>query len=402
MNDLATAGEVATGVPDFFKPSALMDPVRFQHLSTVARVMADSSLLPDTLKGGTAQQTYANAFMVVNISERWGTDPFLTAQCVSVVYGKLMVEGKLVAAVLEKTYGIVLDYEHIRDEKGVVTGIKVSGPRRKDGKIVAIEGTIDGWKTKAKDGTVLKQWQLPQAETQLIYRGSREWVRVYEPGVLLGIITDDEYDPAYNARDITPTRTEGAGQSVIDQIRAGKTKTSGTAGFDADRVSDITESAEQHSAGKEGAAVSNDASSAEEGDVTATKASPSSDGNKEEQDAASATSPDEGSATASQAEPSPDQIAWRDNVVKMLWGATAPKSGEEGARVFRNQNKAAAESFPTPGNLHPRIKANIDRIRDICFDVIEGKMPAAGKQSAVHFISNITGMTVAEIGGEKK
>jgi len=235
----------------------------------------------------------------------------------------------------------------------------------------------------------------------LIYRGTREFARIYEPGVMLGVVADDEYDPAYNARDITPARGEAAGQSVIDQIRAGKTKGMGTAGFDADRISDVTGSAGPHTADKEEAAVSEETSSTEEGDAAATKASPSSDGNKEEGKAAAASS-SEGSAASSQTEPSPDQVEWRDSVVKMLWAATSPNSGEEGARVFKNQNKAAAESYPTPENLHPLIKTNIDRIRNICFDVIEGKMPATGKQSAVHFISNITGMTVAEIGGEKK
>lgn len=405
-------------------PNALLDVGYFEQVSRIADKMAYASLIPESLshegsgdkkKPLPIDTVRANCFLVVNQAMKWGMEPFGVAQSCSVVHGRLMFEGKLVAAVLKATLGVTLVHAYgkwdknneicILDEDGTGDDLAIrigEGRYNEDGVAIFtgrfVDGHVGAWKTTGNNSP----WRPGRNRVMLIYRGSREFARIFEPGVMLGVITDDEYDPAFNARDVTPTRAESAGQSVIDQIRAGKSKATGTAGFDADRITETTKSAAPHAADKEEAAVSNEASSTEGGDVAATTASSPSDADTEAQESSPATS-SEGSATAAApAEPSPDQVEWRDNVVKMLWAGTNPNSGEEGGRIFKAQNKAASEAYPTPPELHPMIKANIDRIRNICWDVIEGKMPAAGKQSAVHFISNITGMTVAEIGGEKK
>ncbi len=346
MNELATISEENALVgPDYYKPSALMDPNRFQHLATVARVMSDSSLMPDTLRGTDKNQAYANAFMVVNIADRWNLDPFLVAQAASVVHGKLMLEGKLVAAVLQKNMGVVLDYDYIRDAKDVITGIKVSGRRRADGKVVSIEGTIAAWATKSKDGSVLKQWQLPQAATQLIYRGTREWARVYEPGVMLGVLTDDEYDPAYSARDITPSAaTAGAGQSVIERLRANKEQSKD--GFDADRVNQDLNTAAPQRSGEE---------------------APTGDG-------ASTAEVEEGRISSTSESSAPEA-----DTVEVLWAATN-YNGD--ADVLKAQKVAAAASYDPTGISQPfRDKAT--SIFKHCMSVVAGEVEPSDGLSIV-------------------
>jgi hypothetical protein len=373
VNELATISEENALVgPDYYKPSALMDPNRFQHLATVARVMSDSSLMPDTLRGTDKNQAYANAFMVVNIADRWNLDPFLVAQAASVVHGKLMLEGKLVAAVLQKNMGVVLDYDYIRDAKDVITGIKVSGRRRADGKVVSIEGTIAAWATKSKDGSVLKQWQLPQAATQLIYRGTREWARVYEPGVMLGVLTDDEYDPAYSARDITPSAaTAGAGQSVIERLRANKEQSKD--GFDADRVNQDLNTAAPQRSGEE-APTGDGASTAEveEGRISSTS----------ESSAPEADTVEEGAAVEvgeSSAPSSPDEKQWLLNVAGMLWAATN-YNGD--ADVLKAQKVAAAASYDPTGISQPfRDKAT--SIFKHCMSVVAGEVEPSDGLSIV-------------------
>ncbi len=391
MNELTTISEnQMPAAPEYYKPSALMDPDRFQHLATVARVMSDSSLMPDTLRGTDKNQAYANAFMVVNIADRWSLDPFLVAQAASVVHGKLMLEGKLVAAVLQKNMGVVLDYDYIRDEKEIITGIRVSGRRRSDGKVVSIEGTIEAWATKGKDGNVLRQWKLPQAATQLIYRGTREWARVYEPGVMLGVITDDEYDPAYTARDITPAApTAGAGQSVIDRLRASQSKN--TDGFDADRVNKDLNTAAPPRSGEE--ASSGDGASAEEVEGAPTSSTSDSSGHASE-----AGKGGEGADVEvgeSSAPSSPDEKQWLLNVAGMLWAATNFNGDPE---LLKAQKKAAMASYDPAGiSKASRDKAN--SAFNHCMSVVAGEVEPSDGLSIVAGVVGVEEAVLVERSG---
>src|SRR5215203_4514831 len=95
-----------------FDPIPMLDTARFEHMQRIASIMALSPLVPDALRCqiiGTGpnrkaiplseKEATANCFLVVNQAVRWGMDPFAVAQCCSVVHGRLMYEGKLIAAV---------------------------------------------------------------------------------------------------------------------------------------------------------------------------------------------------------------------------------------------------------------------------------------------------------------
>lgn len=154
-----------------YDPIPLLDTSRFEHMQRIAGTMAACSLIPDALKGQTAQTTLANCFLVVNQAVRWNMDPFAVAQSVSVVRGKLCYEGKLVAAVLEQKLGVRFRYEW-NDKRGDDFGITVSG-QFPDGRVETIEGTVAQWHTKDKEGRISNQWKnLPKL--MLAYRGSRE------------------------------------------------------------------------------------------------------------------------------------------------------------------------------------------------------------------------------------
>lgn len=185
----------------------LLDTSRFEHMQRIAGTMAACSLIPDALKGNTPQTTLANCFLVVNQAVRWNMDPFAVAQSVSVVRGKLCYEGKLVAAVIEQKLGVRLRYEW-NDKRGDDFGVVVSG-QFPDGRVETIDGTVGQWQTRDKEGKVSNQWRtLPKL--MLAYRGSREWARLFAPGVMLGVYTDDELQDmqegakAVRARDVTP------------------------------------------------------------------------------------------------------------------------------------------------------------------------------------------------------
>jgi hypothetical protein len=174
----------------------ILDTARFEHMQRIANVLARSSMIPETLRTEgnkdnkvalPFEQILSNCFLVVNQAARWGMDPFAVISCCSVVHGRLAYEGKLVAAVLEAKLGVHLIYEW-DDKAGDQAGIKVSGTLP-DGRTEFVTGTVGQWKTTGPGSPWIKQPRL-----QLAYRGSREWGRLYAPGVMLGVYGEDEMD----------------------------------------------------------------------------------------------------------------------------------------------------------------------------------------------------------------
>lgn len=183
---------VASDVPVF-------DTARFEHMQRVAALMAQTSVLPDTLcfKNENGVKTafpphvvVANCFRVVNQAERWGMDPFAVADCASIVNGRLMWEGKLVAAVIDAKLGIRLKYRFTDDTKPVrdTLGVVVFGQFADEDEPREIEGTVAAWHRGANSA-----WASPANwKRQLRYMGAREWARAHAPAIMLGVITIDE------------------------------------------------------------------------------------------------------------------------------------------------------------------------------------------------------------------
>lgn len=185
-----TEQQIATYETPTFHPLALMPRNQVEALN-LAKMMADSTLVPQHL-----QKKPADCLMVVMQSHRWGMDPFAVAQCTSVVHGRLCLEGKLVAAALYASGKLEgrLEYE-IRGE-GQGASITVTGTVAGTGKAVSISGDVKGWRTRTynKDGKEIPNNWDKDPHSQLVYRGTRQWARIYCPEVMLGVNTPDELD----------------------------------------------------------------------------------------------------------------------------------------------------------------------------------------------------------------
>lgn len=189
---------------------AVLDTARFEHMQRIATVMARSNLIPDSLcfeKNGDQlvslelETVQANCFLIVNQSVRWNMDPFAVAQCVSVVHGKLCYEGKLIAAVIQGRAGVDLEYEFAGE--GPATKVTVTGTiggkpvLDSKGRPKTVEGTVAEWETTGRGSP----WAAPGGKKRMLrYRGAREWCRVYEPGLMLGVYGDDELEDLRAAR----------------------------------------------------------------------------------------------------------------------------------------------------------------------------------------------------------
>lgn len=178
-------------------PIAVLDTARFEHMQRIATVMARSNLIPDSLctSGPKDAKEFlpldtviANCFLVVNQAVRWNMDPFAVAQSVSVVHGKLCYEGKLIAAVIEAKLGIRLRFRW-NDKPGEQMAIAVSGTFS-DGETETVEGNVADWKTTGAGSP----WTPKNFRRMLAYRGTREWCRLHAPGLMLGVLSDDEIE----------------------------------------------------------------------------------------------------------------------------------------------------------------------------------------------------------------
>ncbi len=192
--------EIATVVD----PIPVLDTARFEHMQRIATVMARGSLIPDSLRKIkidkqeqwlSEPEVIANCFLVVNQAVRWGMDPFAVAQCVSVVHGRLCYEGKLVAAVLDAKLGVRLTYDW--SGTGEAMRVTVKGRRPGDTEDRTITGSVAEWKTSGTNSP----WKPSQYQKMLAYRGAREWARLWAPGMMLGVYSEDEMsDLAENVR----------------------------------------------------------------------------------------------------------------------------------------------------------------------------------------------------------
>lgn len=233
----------------------LLDTSRFEHMQRIATAMARSTLIPDSLReeGGKNdkhdlpfERVASNCFLIVNQAVRWGLDPFSVAQAVSVVHGKLCYEGKLVAAVIQAKLGFNLHHLfvgegdamriYLSDKPFTDEVLPLLKPNCRLPGMRLLDGSVAEWKTSGA-GT---PWTPKNFVRMLIYRGTRDWCRIYEPALMLGVYTPDEMmDMSENAR---ATRAkEVAVPSVMQRLQQRQSEPQSGEGFSKDFVTSETE-----------------------------------------------------------------------------------------------------------------------------------------------------------------
>lgn len=168
--------------------SALI-PETFTQAMELAKVMSQAKLVPQHLQGHPA-----DCLLIIEQASRWGISPFSAAQATSVVRGRLMFEGKLVAAVVngcnKLESNLSYDYEGQGDNKTVTVSGKIKGEK------VWRSVKVRLGDAKTDNG----QWKN-QPEQMLSYHGARVWARRHVPEILLGVYVKEEFDEAI---DVTP------------------------------------------------------------------------------------------------------------------------------------------------------------------------------------------------------
>ena len=157
-------------------------PTNMNEAMRLAEMMATAKLVPVAL-----QKSPADCLMVIQQAIRWEMDPFAVAQECSVIQGKLMHSGKLVAAVVNArgnlTNRLSFSYEGEGDNRTItVTGHLQGEPSPR---------TVTVRLADAK--TSNKVWQT-QPDQQLMYHGTRVWARRHTPELMLGVYSEEELD----------------------------------------------------------------------------------------------------------------------------------------------------------------------------------------------------------------
>jgi hypothetical protein len=166
-----------------------MIPTTMDGAVRLAKAMSDAKMLPDHLRGSPG-----DCLMVVEQAMRWNMSPFAVAQCTSSVKGKLMFEGKLVAAAIEESGAIIglIDYQF--SGEGENRRVTVSATRKGETEPKTVEVVL---KNVATNNEIWKK----QPDQQLCYSGVRVWGRRWTPGVMLGVYSDEEYETTSKERD---------------------------------------------------------------------------------------------------------------------------------------------------------------------------------------------------------
>lgn len=217
--------------------SLFFNPVRFEHAQRVARVFAESDLVPKHFRG-----KIANCLIGLNYAERMGLDPFMVLQNLYVVHGRPGLESKLVIALINQSgkYSTPLSFrfDGEGDDYGcaayateAVSRQIVVGP-----KVTKRMVKAEGWdkdKKNAETGYVqVSKWNtIP--DLMYRYRAASFFANVNCPEVKLGLPTADELhesielqagpDGSYGISDATRVKLEDmkkrfAGDDAVEVV----------------------------------------------------------------------------------------------------------------------------------------------------------------------------------------
>jgi len=178
-------------------------PHNMDEALRLAEFMAKARTVPKHL-----QDSPGDCLMVVELAMRWGMSPFAVAQGTSVISGKLMLEGKMVAAAVETSGAIVGHIDYSYAGEGEARAITVSATRRGETAARTITVTLKEARTNNE------MWKR-QPDQQLAYHGVRVWARRWTPSVILGVYSREEMGPIIEGQsEEVPDEREALNASV--------------------------------------------------------------------------------------------------------------------------------------------------------------------------------------------
>lgn len=178
-----------SAVTTYREPAVGLVPQNFDEAARMAKAMSTMKGLPDWL-----HDSPGDCLLIVEQSMRWKMSPFAVAQCTSMIHGKLMFEGKLVAAAVETSGMLASHFTYRHGGAGDDRQVTVSAMLRGEAQPRELTVVLRDVRTLDKSGKVNRQWTGGQVDQQLGYAAVRAWARRYTPAVMLGVYSGEEFD----------------------------------------------------------------------------------------------------------------------------------------------------------------------------------------------------------------
>jgi hypothetical protein len=167
--------------------SLFFDKDRFEHAQRVARVFAESDLVPKHFQG-----KIANCVIALNYAQRMGLDPFMVFQNLYIVYGRPGLESKLVIALINQSgkYSTPLqfDFDGQGDDYGCTAHATDARSKKEVFGPKITWKIVKGEKWDTKEGS---KWKT-MPDVMFRYRAASWFCNVNCPEVKLGMPTVDE------------------------------------------------------------------------------------------------------------------------------------------------------------------------------------------------------------------
>jgi hypothetical protein len=207
--------------------SPLLNPRLFGDMEKLALLMSKTSSMPTHLRGNPG-----DCLRVIELAFRIKQSPFAMADGTYFVAGKLGMDGKTIASLINSHPKIdgSLDYEYSgnvkspSDYKCKVIG-KLKGEDKYREVEISLQQGIDDSKHVDKSGNVKgpnPRW-IKDPMQMMAYYGARVWARRHAPEVIAGLYTEDELQtiPVKGVvtrieKNVTPRKRK---EEVVDHVK---------------------------------------------------------------------------------------------------------------------------------------------------------------------------------------
>lgn len=161
----------------------IRNPSLMADISALAEIMAGSKVtVPKHLQGNTG-----DCFAIVMQAAQWKMSPFSVAQKTHLVNGVLGYEAQLINAVIQASGAIVGRFNYEYTGEGESLACRVGAIIEGEAEIVWGE-----WLTARSVTTKNSPLWKTNPKQQMGYLQVKNWARLYCPGAILGVYSDDE------------------------------------------------------------------------------------------------------------------------------------------------------------------------------------------------------------------
>lgn len=160
--------------------------VRYDGMIKVAQLMAKAQAsLPKHLHGNPGE-----CLAIIMMSLEWKMNPWMVGQKTSVINGRLMYEGQLVAAIINNSGALKNRFKYDFRGEGNERICICTGTLKGEDEERSVEVGMPS-SGEATNSPLWKGSQM-QKDQQLTYKAARVWVRRHAPEVLLGVYTAED------------------------------------------------------------------------------------------------------------------------------------------------------------------------------------------------------------------